>query len=364
MTDPSEVYGPAPMEGHGAYNRSSRVQAAGSSPAVLLLEEAARQVSLAASLEPIVIADYGSSEGRNSLAPLSVAISILRERIGQARAISVVHTDLPGNDFSALFQTLASDPNSYLRDDPRAFTSAIGRSFYEQIMPNSSVTLGWSSWAVQWLSRVPALIPDQVQVAYSRDAAVRAAFYQQAAEDWRCFLVHRAAELKPGGRLVILSMAVDDRGDFGYRASVEAIYRSLEDLVAEGFISKPEMCRMVIPTVGRSRDNFMAPFLETGSFAGLSVGELEIFYGEDRLWKQFKEHGDAEAFGVGWAAFSRASVGPTLAASLDNSIVRAPQFLERLEARMASRLAAAPEKTSMPLAKMVLVKESPVSNTC
>lgn len=352
------------MEGHGAYNRSSRVQAAGSSPAVPLLEKAAQQVSLAASPEQIVIADYGSSEGRNSLAPLSVAISILRERIGQARAISVVHTDLPGNDFSALFQTLASDPNSYLRDDPRAFTSAIGRSFYEQIMPNSSVTLGWSSWAVQWLSRVPALIPDQVQVAYSRDAAVRAAFYQQAAEDWRCFLVHRAAELKPGGRLVILSMAVDDRGDFGYRASVEAIYRSLEDLVAEGFISKPEMCRMVIPTIGRSRDNFMAPFLETGSFAGLSVGELEIFYGEDRLWEQFKEHGDAEAFGLSWAAFSRASVGPTLAASLDNSIVRAPQFLERLGARMASRLAAAPEKTSMPLAKMVLVKESPVSNTC
>ena len=364
MTEPSEVRRPAPMEGHGAYNRSSRVQAAGSSPALALLDKAARQVPLVTAPEPVVIVDYGSSEGHNSLAPVTVAIGILRERIGRDRAISVVHTDLPGNDFGALFQTLASDPDSYLRDDPRAFPSAIGRSFYEQIMPDSSVTLGWSSWAVQWLSRVPALIPDQVQVAYSRDAAVRAAFYQQAAEDWRCFLVHRAAELKPGGRLVILSMAVDDRGDFGYRASVEAIYRSLEDLVAEGFISKPEMCRMVIPTIGRSRDNFMAPFLETGSFAGLSVGELEIFYGEDRLWKQFKEHGDAEAFGVGWAAFSRASVGPTLAASLDNSIVRAPQFLERLGARMASRLAAAPEKTSMPLAKMVLVKESPVSNTC
>lgn len=360
MTEPTEVRRPAPMEGHGAYNRSSRVQAAGSSPAVALLEEAARQVSLAASPEPIVIVDYGSSEGRNSLAPLSVAMSVLRERIGQARAISVFHTDLPGNDFSALFHILASDPNSYLRHDPCAFASAIGRSFYEQIVPGSSVTLGWSSWAVQWLSRIPALIPDQVQVAYSRDAAVQAAFYKQAAEDLRCFLVHRAAELKPGGRLVLLSMAVDDQGDFGYRASVEAIYRSLEDLVAEGFISTSEMNRMVIPTVGRSRDDFVAPFVETGSFAGLSVQELEIFYGEDRLWKQFTEQDDADAFGAGWAAFSRASVGPTLAASLDNSMVRAPQFLERLEARMASRLAAAPEKTSMPLAKMVLVKESSV----
>jgi hypothetical protein len=38
--------------------------------------------------------------------------------------------------------------------------------------------------------------------------------------------------------------------------------------------------------------------------------------------------------------------------------------LERLEARMASRLTAAPERTSIPLAKMVLVKESSVSNSC
>jgi hypothetical protein len=364
MTESSKVNGPAPMEGHGAYNRSSRVQAAGSSPAVPLLERAARAVDLPLPPEPLVIVDYGSSAGRNSLLPLGAALRVLRERIGPERAVSVVHTDLPGNDFSALFQTIASNPDSYLHDDQAVFPCAVGRSFYEQILPSASVTLGWSSWAVQWLSRVPALIPDQVQVAYSQDAGVRSAFYQQAADDWRCFVVHRAAELKPGGRLVILSMAVDDQGDFGYRASVEAIYRSLEDLVAEGLISASEMCRMVIPTVGRSRDNFMAPFVETGRFAGLFVEELEIFYGEDRLWKQFTEHSDAEAFGAGWAAFSRASVGPTLAASLDNSMVRAPQFLERLEARMASRLAAAPEKTSMPLAKMVLLKESSVSNSC
>jgi hypothetical protein len=91
------------------------VQAAGSSPAVPLLEKAAQEVLLPPVPEPIVIADYGSSEGRNSLAPLRVAIEVLRQRIGKKRAISVVHTDLPGNDFGALFQMLASDPASYLR---------------------------------------------------------------------------------------------------------------------------------------------------------------------------------------------------------------------------------------------------------
>jgi len=346
------------MEGHGAYNRSSRVQAAGSSPAVPLFEKAAGQVSLPADPELVVIADYGSSEGHNSLVPVRSAIDVLRDRIGRERAISVVHTDLPGNDFGALFQMLATDPGSYLREDPAVFPSAVGRSFYDQILPDSSVTLGWSSWAVQWLSRVPALIPDQVQVAYSRDAATRSAFSLQAAQDWRFFLRNRGAELRPGGRLVILSMAVDDQGDFGYRSSVAAIYGSLTDLVEEGLVSNSEMHRMVIPTYGRSRSEFMAPFVETGSFAGLSVEEFEIFYGEDRIWGEFKEHGDSAAFGARWAAFSRASVGPTLAAGLENSAGTA-EFMEGLEARMAARLAAAPDKTSIPLAKMVLAKESP-----
>jgi hypothetical protein len=286
----------------------------------------------------------------------------MRDRISQNRAISVVHTDLPGNDFTALFRVLSSDPNSYLRGDPAIFPSVVGRSFYEQILPSSSVTLGWTSWAVQWLSRVPALIPDQVQVAYSQDATVRAAFYQQAAEDWRCFLVHRAAELRPGGRLIVLSMALDDRGDFGYKPAVAAIYGAVLDLVGEDFINREEARRMLIPTVGRSRQDFMAPFAETGSFAGLTLEEIEVFYGEDRIWTEFQGHGDARQYAARWAAFSRASVCPTLAASLNDKELRAAEFIDRMETRMIARLEVAPEPMLIPLAKMVLVKESSVSN--
>lgn len=88
------------MEGHGVYNRSSRVQAAGLAPAIPLLECAAQTVLLSETADdPLVIADYGSSEGKNSLAPMTVAIRAIRERAGVERAISIVHTDLPGNDF-------------------------------------------------------------------------------------------------------------------------------------------------------------------------------------------------------------------------------------------------------------------------
>ena len=89
MSDASST--PAPMEGHGGYTRSSSVQAAGLSPALPLFEQAASAVPLPDSSEAIVIADYGSSEGHNSLAPLSAAIRVLRGRMGPGRAISVVH---------------------------------------------------------------------------------------------------------------------------------------------------------------------------------------------------------------------------------------------------------------------------------
>src|SRR5580704_19299243 len=81
----TEAVRPAAMEGQGRYNRSSEVQAAGLSPAVPMLECAARDVPLPSGRLPIVIADYGSSQGQNSLTPVGAAIDVLRERAGRER---------------------------------------------------------------------------------------------------------------------------------------------------------------------------------------------------------------------------------------------------------------------------------------
>lgn len=357
MTDSSTGNAPAPMEGYGAYNRSSGVQAAGLSPAVPLLEQAAGMVALAAAPTPIVIADYGASEGKNSLVPMATAIRALRRRVGPARAISVVHTDLPGNDFNTLVRTLDADPGSYLRGDPAIFASMVGRSFYQQVLPAGSVTLGWSSWSVQWLSRTPAPIPDQVQVAFSRDASIRAAYARQAAEDWRTFLCQRGRELRPGGRLVVLTMALDDDGDFGYGVVLTALYAALRSLVDDGVISDAEAGRMAIPTVGRGRSALMAPFAGDNRLADLAIEQLDVYCGEDQIWQAFQRDGDATAFGARWAAFSRASVFPTLALGLDGGNgARTAAFLDRLEAGTATRLADNPEPCNIPLASLVVVK--------
>jgi hypothetical protein len=69
---------------------------------------------------------------------------------------------------------------------------------------------------------------------------------------------------------------------------------------------------------------------------------------------------DAAAFGARWAAFSRASVFPTLAAGLAGGVgdPRAAEFTRRREADMAARLAAAPQRVLIPLARLLLAKEA------
>ena len=83
----------AAMQGGGFYNRHSTLQAANLGSALPLLVEAAGTVPADGAM--IGIADYGASQGRNSMAPMAAAIDALRPRIGPDRPITVSHVDLP-----------------------------------------------------------------------------------------------------------------------------------------------------------------------------------------------------------------------------------------------------------------------------
>jgi hypothetical protein len=140
---------------------------------------------------------------------------------------------------------------------------------------------------------------------------------------------------------------------------LKAMYAALVDMVDSGFLSAEEKGRMAIPTVARSREDFVAPFGAEGRFGGLRVKEVEVFLGTDHIWLDFERHGDAQTFGARWSAFSRASVFPTLAASLigGRDDPRAAKFIERLETDVATRLAAMPERMLIPLGKVLIAKE-------
>ncbi len=338
----------------GVYNRNSQVQQRGLIPGMRLLERAASAVDLPDPPQPIMIADYGCAGGRNSLAPVATAIEALRRRANTP--ISVAHTDLPDNDFSALFDTLWNDPASYTAL-PDVFPMAIGHSFYHQVLPRDSVTLGWSSWSINWLSRPPAAIPDHVHVSYSADRAARSAYAHQAEADWRHFLIARAAEMRAGARLVVVLAAADDDGSAGYRPMFDAAWAGLRALVGDGLLDEDEAVQMGMPHFARDAADLTAPFSD-GQFAGLTIEDLETFDSADEFWEDYQSTGEDADFGARWAGVFAAGAFPSLATGLHSrpGDPRTVAILDRLRTEVAGRLAAAPARMHIPTTNVVLTK--------
>ena len=285
---------------------------------------------------------------------------MLRGRTRSDRAILVVHTDVAENDFSALFATLVDDPDSYLKKEQAVFASSVGRSFYQQILPSNSIALGWSSWAVHWLSRIPMPVPDHVQVSYSADDEVRRAYARQAAEDWHEFVAFRGRELAPAAGwwcwpwpwspTVVRVTAPPSTPSWPDCADWSTTVSSPP--------RRPAACRC--PRWPATRRTFGLRSPPSGRFEGLSIEHLELFNAEDRFWAQYRLDNDASAFAAKWAGFLRAAIFPSLAAALDGGVgdARAAGFVERLEALVATELAGAPEPMIIPLAKLVLAKRT------
>src|SRR5215207_4771238 len=94
----------AVMKGHGFYNEHSRSQQQADGLGLPLLERAVEEMTVLQGAEPaVVVADFGAAQGRNSLAPMRLAVEKIRRRTTSSSPIVVIHTDLPQNDFASLF---------------------------------------------------------------------------------------------------------------------------------------------------------------------------------------------------------------------------------------------------------------------
>jgi hypothetical protein len=344
------------MEGGGSYNRHAQVPAGGALLALPFLEGAARRVMIEDGDQPVVIADYGSSQGKNSLAPMHSAIRTLRAQAGTQRPILVAHIDQAANDFNTLFEVLHTDPERYCADDLNVFPSAIGRSFYESVFPKKYVHLGWSSYAAVWLSRIPRLIPGHF-ISIASNGEVRQAFAKQAADDWKFFLSLRSAELRLGGRLVVVLPGLSDEGIAGFEPLFNLANQVLADMVLDTVIAAQERAQMVLGAYPRTRAQLLEPFGSEGHFCGLTVEHCELFELPDAAWAEFEDNGDKEMLVSRHAGFFRSIFVPSLATAIDNPEKR-QVFADELENRLKRRLAERPRPFHSLAQTIVLAKRS------
>jgi hypothetical protein len=344
------------MEGKGAYNKHAKLPAGGAALAMPLLEKALRAVRIDAGDGPLVIADYGSSQGKNSLAPMRLAIEALRSRAQAKRPILVYHIDQPSNDFNSLFEVLDADPDRYAQS--QVFPCAIGRSFYEQVLPAGCVHLAWSSYAAVWLSRVPGPIPGHF-IAFRARGEALAEFTAQAAKDWEAFLTLRALELRPGGRLIVVLPARDEDGLSGFEGLMNQANEVLAELVEDGAILAEERARMALGSYPRRKSELLAPFARDGQFQQLTVEDCEIAVLPDTAWTEYQRDGNKEALASKHALFFRAIFVPTLASALrqagDPEACR--RFGDQVENKLKARLVKQLDAMNSFVSMIVLAKQ-------
>lgn len=291
------------MKGAGYYSRSTRGAKDVIDQATPLVLDAIQRADPGAGAGALRVADFGCADGGTSLDMWRRALTEAR-RLAPARPIEIVYCDLPGNDFSQLFRIVhgQTELKSYLEEIGETYVFATGASFHQAVVPRSSLAFGFSASASHYIARTPCDISDHVHMVGAHGAE-RQAYEEQGRRDWERFLLARAQELAPGGRLVLINFGVDEQGRWlGSTTGVSMfdmfarIWRGLAD---EGIISRAEFAATNFPQCYRTLEQFTAPFADGASpvrRAGLILESAETRVVACPYAGDFARHGDAEAF--------------------------------------------------------------------
>ena len=357
----SQSSGAAPviaMRGAGYYSENTVGAKAVIDAAGDLVMEALAGMNVAASNAPFAIADDGCADGGTSIDLMRRVVAEIRAK-GSNRPITITYTDLPHNDFSVLFRLLhghlGSQPGTPLGQQDGVLTFASGTSFYRQILPANTLSLGFSATAMHWLSRLPGTIADAVQAVGATEAE-RAAFRAQSMADWDTILLARAAELQPGGKLVLANFCEDEHGRYlGGTGGVNMFgefARHWGWLRDTGWISDAEYRAATFPQFYKKPEEFAGPFLDAHSpvaKAGLRIDHISTRVTGCPYAADFKRHGDAAVFAKAYIPTLRSWTESTFAGALDKSRPAAERqaIVDRFYRAYEEAVAAKPEGHAM-----------------
>ncbi|TPN85538.1 SAM-dependent methyltransferase [Mesorhizobium sp. CU2] len=278
--------------------------------------------------QPFAIADFGAADGGTSMDMMRRLIGAIRATEPD-RAISITYTDLPHNDFSTLFRLsqglLGPSTEAPLAETPALYIFGSGTSFYRQIVPDNSLSFGFSATAMHWISKRPCMIADHVQAVGAAEAE-RERFRAQSLLDWETILLSRAHELRSGGRLALANFCVDEEGRYlGHTTGVDmfdSFARHWRDLLRAGRIGESEYVNATFQQFYKTPDEFAAPFRDPASSvsrAGLKLETMFTMVTPCPYAEAFRTHGNARDFAQAYVPTLRSWSETVFANSLDPS---------------------------------------------
>ncbi|KAF3102062.1 hypothetical protein TWF102_001886 [Orbilia oligospora] len=205
--------------------------------------------------------DYGCSQGAASMAVMQRLVSQLPSN----STATLVFNDLPSNDFNSLIKLL---PNiKYFDSTKTIYPCIIPNSFYNPIMPQSTVDVAFALSSIHWLRQVPP--PKSASESFEeflrkRDSRNSAASHKDLIE----FLNLRGREIKSGGKLIVAAPSPCADNEDGRITGNErlrcALFKAMENLIAVGKLPPNATAGIYPPNHVHTEQSFRAAINETG----------------------------------------------------------------------------------------------------
>lgn len=275
-----EVQSPTKIALSTLYDTNSCVQLTANQRHEAMLAEALQLVDKSG--ETLSVADFGSATGLNSMKAFTPALKAFRKT--SESAVFVYHCDLPSNPWSMLFDHAISSPYSYL-SLPNTYFAGIGRSYHHRLFPAESLSLGYITYSLHWLSS-KSHVPDQMGLFVEGDSSLHSELKTLSDADLNRFISHRSVELKPGGRLLLHMIG-------GPVTRIHSSYSALLRMQTECLISPALLHHARIPVYYTSPDAVKAA---VASCPSLRLTSMSVIDSYDDMYQQFLEDGDRELF--------------------------------------------------------------------
>ncbi|KAG5821127.1 hypothetical protein H9Q74_001893 [Fusarium xylarioides] len=196
-----------PMQGGGYYKENCTLQGLAIDKALSLLE------SPKCNGKTITLADYGSSEGKNTIRLLANYLS----NLPALSSATLVFNDTPFNDFSSLSRTINTNWTSLSQDGKLAISPLmVPQSFFGQVLLDDFVDAGFSFTALHWLQHMPSSWETSDLAGYAH-------------EDLVSFLSARHREIRPSGTL---TLCIPSHGEIGVDPAVACLQASVRSLAS------------------------------------------------------------------------------------------------------------------------------------
>jgi len=213
----------------------------------------------------IGIAEYGCSQGSNSLLAMEAVVSEY-SKFSFDNTLSIVLNDLPKNDWNSLFKKFAPLVQAHESPyrGPHVLVYGNCNSFYNLIVPLNSLHFGFSATSFHWLSSVPSKLQNHIYIhhkGFTKEGNLFKSWKQRASEDWNTLIKLRCDELVSGGKLIMVVPAVDDDGLINCCEPRELLNEVLQDLFyKKNLLSQDDYLNINIPTYPRTKQEFLDGF--------------------------------------------------------------------------------------------------------